>query len=287
MKIAFLSVVGMTVLIILISLLVIHSLLNPARKEIDEFPEHDYQEVSFSPRDGELDLKGWLIPAGKNSSRTIIFAHGYGNNRTENISVANHLVKKGFNVLLFDFRNSGQSASDLTTIGQKEVFDLLGAVDFIQQKREQQNIGVIGFSMGAATALQAAKREPAIKALVVDSAFSDLNSYLKKSLTVWTKLPAFPFNFFILRLGRLLYGLEPKKVNPLQCSVEIERPVFFIHGREDKLIGPENSRQMYKESSGSEDKLWEIPGVGHVEAAEEKSDEYNQKVNEFFLEHLN
>lgn len=36
------------------------------------------------------------------------------------------LVEHGMNVLLFDYRNSGESAGEMTSVGQYEVRDLLG-----------------------------------------------------------------------------------------------------------------------------------------------------------------
>jgi len=72
---------------------------------------------------------------------------------------------------------------------------LLGAVDYVKSKPElNQEIVLMGFSMGASTSILAAAREPAVSAVIADSPFADLKNYLNDKLSVWTELPSFPFN---------------------------------------------------------------------------------------------
>jgi len=47
------------------------------------------------------------------------------------LSLAEELVNAGYHVLMFVFRNCGESDGNFTSIGQYEVRDLLGAIDFV------------------------------------------------------------------------------------------------------------------------------------------------------------
>lgn len=51
------------------------------------------------------------------------------------LEVARSLVTSGFNVLMFDLRNSGESDGDVTTLGYHEVKDIYGAVQWLKHER--------------------------------------------------------------------------------------------------------------------------------------------------------
>lgn len=42
----------------------------------------DYEDVTFQAHDGSRTMQGWYIPS-KDSTKTIVFSHGYGANREE------------------------------------------------------------------------------------------------------------------------------------------------------------------------------------------------------------
>ena len=50
---------------------------------------------------------------------------------------------------------------------------------------------LLGFSMGASTAILAAAESQDVDAVIADSPFSDLTSYLDENLSVWSNLPSF------------------------------------------------------------------------------------------------
>lgn len=267
----------------MISIFISYNLLNPERKQIKGLPENlTFEEVSFHPISEDLELKGWFLPTAESKKRTIIFAHGYGGNRLEKFEVAKFLLNN-FNVFVFDFRNSGESEADKTTIGQYEKRDLLGAINYIQNRfNNRHEIGLIGYSMGAATAAITAAEKPEIKAVVMDSSFADLKPYLKGNLPVWSELPAFPFNWFILNIGTRLFGVSPAEVRPIKAVQDIDSPIFFIHGQKDNQVPVDNVKKLYEYSSNPRDRIWRVPEAGHVEAAEVDLKNYTGKVIEFF-----
>lgn len=241
--------------------------------------------VSFNSRSEGLVLKGWFIPA-VNSNKTIIFAHGYSKNRLQEdvpaINVAKALNAEGYNILMFDFRSNGESEGNLTSLGQFEKEDLKSAVDYVKTLgRPGEHVGVIGFSMGAATALVTAGEDKRIEAVVADSPFADLNNYLKENLSVWTHLPSFPFTPVILGILPGLLGLEPETVSPLQAIQHIKKPVLLIHGTGDKLIPISNSLSLYKAAPLGK-QLLIVKGAPHVGCYKKNPDKYLQKVLALF-----
>jgi len=129
-------------------------------------------------------LRGWYLPADTHGpfyqgKRVIIVAHGKGYHRANPIinmmQLEVDLARQGYHVLTFDFRGWGESDGKRFSLGYYERRDLLSAVDYlISRGFSSQSIGVIGFSMGAATALMCAAESTDIAAVVSDSSFADL-----------------------------------------------------------------------------------------------------------------
>lgn len=241
--------------------------------------------VSFNSSSGGLALEGWFIPS-ENSNKTIIFAHGYAKNRLQEdvpaIDIAKALNADGYNILMFDFRSNGESEGNLTSLGQYEKEDLKSAVDYVKNSgRPGEHVGVIGFSMGAATALVTAGEDNRIEAVVADAPFANLKNYLEQNLSVWTHLPSYPFTPVILGILPGVLGLEPETVNPLQAMPKIKGPVLLIHGTGDKHIPISNSISLYKASPAGK-RLWIVEGAPHVGCYKTKPDEYVKNVLALF-----
>lgn len=275
-----------------ISFFVGWSLSHPEREAISDMPGSyglDYTEVSFVSRDGETGLKGWLIPAAgaEKKGKTIVFAHGYSRNRLQSdvpgLAVAKGLSEAGYDLLMFDFRGSGESGGSFTSVGQYETYDLLGAIDWVRNTGTPgQPVGLIGFSMGAATALMAAAADPEVIGVVADSPFSNLKEYLEANLSYWSNLPNFPFTPLIMWLLPQALDIDPASVDPYSAVNDIyPRPILFIHNEEDKAIPYTESLKM-QQRHPDRFELWNAGAGGHVGTYKAFPDEYIRRVVTFF-----
>lgn len=145
-----------------------------------------YSNVNFPAQDG-LRLSGWFLPASGAPSKkgaTIVLVHGWLWNRlgtaasdmfsnvigaapVEMLRLAHSLSQDGYNVLMFDLRNHGESAASTpVTFGVEESNDLLGALAYLGTRPDvdAERIGVVGFSAGANTLLYTLPQTTQIKA---------------------------------------------------------------------------------------------------------------------------
>lgn len=299
------------------------SLSHPEPRPVDRTPAElglAFDTVEFPATDGVV-LRGWFLPgavpeaAGEGldnepaaetaaaadthpaggvapGAGTIIFAHGFRSNRLHpsvpTLELAHALVSEGFNVLMFDFRNHGESGGNVTTLGYHEVKDVLGAVQWLRQERPAQaeRIGIIGFSMGAVTSIIAASQEPAIGAVVADSPFSDLRSYLQVNMPFWTGLPNVPFTWTIIALLPPLIDLAVDQVSPVAVMPDIPQPILLIHTDGDTAVPVEESRRLAAAGNPDRTELWIVPGDRHVGARSADPAAYDQRIIEFFRESL-
>ena len=140
------------------------------------------------------------------------------------------------------------------------IYNLLAGKIILNQK-----IILMGFSMGATTAILAGARDPAVSAVIADSPFADLRTYLNENLSVWSELPSFPFNqaFFIVVPN--LTGLRAETVSPVREISNLSgRKLLLIHGEADVDIPIINSETLAGAIPYAQ--LLRVPGAGHVKA---------------------
>lgn len=275
---------GLAVLFVSGVTLVVYQALRPVRWALDVSPRDfglPYEDVRFPSEDG-TDLAGWWVPA-KDARATVVLCHGYPSNRRDMQPMIPFLHEAGYNVLAFDFRRLGESGGDMTTIGLREPLDLHGAVTYAKS-RSSRPLGVLGISMGAATAIMEAADDPRVVAVVADSPYAALDVQVARRFG----------NGPAARLaGRIACGLGSRLLrqpvsgaSPLRAISKISpRPILLIHGDADTLIPDGDSRALFA-AAGEPKILWIASGSRHVQAFHDHPDDYRRRVLSFFHANL-
>ncbi|HEU4783408.1 MAG TPA: alpha/beta fold hydrolase [Ktedonobacterales bacterium] len=246
------------------------------------------QNISFTASDG-VRLRGWLAIASPQAS-TIILAHGFKGTRVSMLPWARFLYAAGYNVLLFDGRGCGQSDGWGIGLGATEPNDIIGAVRYLESRSDLTNkrYGALGVSLGAGVVLLAAAREPALAAVVADSAWADERHQLDRMSSVPVgriSLPVLPYE---PALVDALIGARLEATSPNAAIGKIApRAVFLIHSADDQntttpLAG---EAQLYADA-GQPKQQWIAPSGGHAGALAAHSAEYQQRALAFFAQYL-
>ena len=104
----------------------------------------------------------------------VIYMHGNASGRVEAIHIMSMVLSLGVTLLAFDFTGSGMSDGDYVSLGFYEKDDLEVVIDHLRSSGTTTTIALWGRSMGAATALMHAERDPSIACMILDSSFSSL-----------------------------------------------------------------------------------------------------------------
>jgi dipeptidyl aminopeptidase/acylaminoacyl peptidase len=285
----FVLIIVAAIAVIGISAYVGWSLTHPEKKVIEENPSEyglPYEDFEVLSQLDQTRLSGWTIETGQPPRGVIIFAHGYKGNRLEDglpaLALAKSLVENNYHVLMFDFRNSGESDGELTSVGYHEKEDIISVVHYAKDIYPNLPVGLIGFSMGAVSSITAAEAEPAIQAVVADSPFSNMREYLTDNLSVWSDLPDFPFTPIILAMIPIMTGLEMDEVSPRESVKNMQAALLLIHGDGDTSIPNINSKELLQNSVQINTELWIPSGSGHVKGYSDYPEEYSDRVIQFF-----
>lgn len=251
-----------------------------------------YEDVQFSSRQTGINLKGWFVP-GEPSAPAVIVTHGLNGCKCDPnaLTIAGMLHRNGFNVLLFDLREHGQSDIEdgRAAIGTDEYQDVLGAWDWLVNEKQfpTDRIGLFGESMGAGTTLIAFGREPRLAAIFVDSPYADLYQIVTDEL-IRNKYPTFFVPGAIL-MGKLISGDNLLAYSPSDAFFNhLNRPIFIVHGTGDTRINVKHTRQLVQIASqtGANLTAWIPEGVEYVAAEFDYPREYEERLVGFFEKSL-
>lgn len=243
-----------------------------------------YEDVSFPAADG-LTLRGWLIPAESPDAPAIIYAHGAGQDQRSGLSLVPALHEAGYTVLLFSYRDHGHSDGDGRgiTYGLREGQDIDSAVCFLRQTKRIGKLGVIGYSIGASSALLSAARNPDIQAVVAVAPFASAKA-------VWTaNCPSF-LPHFVLDWIRMVVewhkGISLAAVELTQLVSRIApRPLLLVHGGQDERIPLSQVEGLFA-AAGPPKGLWLLDGETHGSIRSHGLEAHIERVICFFNEAL-
>jgi pimeloyl-ACP methyl ester carboxylesterase len=239
-----------------------------------------------------LGLAGWYIPAGNGSGpegATIVLAHGHGVNKSAMLARA-ELLHRDYNLVLFDFRNHGQSEDGMTTVGMLERADLRAVIDWLVEAKGPEAIGVLGVSMGGAVTINEARADSRVRAVVLDSTHAKLANALQARLDRQGYPLSLPASWAILLGGLMRTGQDMSAADPL-LAVEAygERPLLLVSGgRSSDLIGPHDADELLAAArqGGADAQLRICEEAGHAEAVRACPREYRDWVLGFFADAL-
>ncbi|MDD5085406.1 MAG: alpha/beta hydrolase [Candidatus Omnitrophica bacterium] len=263
-----------------------------------------YDFINFKSADDIL-LEGKFIPADKPSAKTVIFCHELGADMNSWEKYCYFLPKNGFNVFTFDFRRSFRSDeqdSGKETMNQwstqEEVEDVLGAIQYLKNTKngKAEHIGIFGVSKGANLGICATGQVRSIKAVVSDGAFSTIET-LKKYMHKWASI--FIQNAFVyknipewlyeaLARSSMFYSglkLKCRFLNIENYLKRFHKPILFIHGENDPYIPADQAHRFFSLVRSAEE-LWVVPEAGHNDAVRKRPGEYEEKVVNFYNEHI-
>jgi len=241
-----------------------------------------YQIENFQAADG-TSLNAWFLPAqdkngnknGGKAKATVLFLHGNAENISTHFRNVAWLPAEGFNVLALDYRGYGASEGTPSLAGMQLDIDAAMRHLLAHKDVDPDRIVIFGQSLGGALAIYYAAHSAYranIRAVVIDSAFSDYRRIAKEKLAA--SFITWPFQWLPWLTIDNDYSPEASvaAISPL--------PLLLIHGDHDVVVPAHHSRQLF-ERAGEPKQLWIVPGAGHTQSLE--SEAIRNRLVEFLL----
>lgn len=244
--------------------------------------ELPFQDASFRAEDG-VTLQGWWVPAAEDRG-SVILVHGQNRSRIEMVKKVPFLHQHGWNALLFDLRNHGESGGEVSGLGFFEKRDVKAAIAEARQ-RSGGPVVVWGVSLGGASAVMAAAEDPGVLGVVADSSFRSIRDTVQHHAALfrrfrwWTRIiPVWPTaNEIVFWIGRR-GGFDPDAVDVKAAAARLSgRPVLFVCNSGDRRM-PQDVAFDLKEAVGPTASVLVVPGTSHGGAWREGTAAYETAV---------
>jgi pimeloyl-ACP methyl ester carboxylesterase len=215
--------------------------------------------------------------------------HGWNGNRNEGdtaMPLAQVLVEHNYDVFMFDFRAHGESGGTRSSMGQFEIRDLAGAVEYLKA-RGVTSIGAIGWSLGGNTAINSAPEIPELRAIIANSVWAELVPLLESKLVRFTRVPIL-YTPAVTVAARLLYGIDIWNNRPARVLATLgDRPVLLVVDGQDPLVPLAEAHALQKAGAKNPNlELWVVPGAKHTRAYHDRPREFVERMLAFYDRYL-
>lgn len=205
-------------------------------------------------------LRGWYFPLGGEGKRIAFLVHGYRSEHAETAGLyLDYYASRGFDLFCCDHTAHGESEGRLIGFDVYECEDCLRWVDALLRRfGADAKLVLHGFSMGAATVLKMSSRCPEqVRLLIADCGYVSAEEQLRGSFG-----PLYP----VMRtLNRLIAGYDLRETDVRPSLAAADKPILFVHGREDPTVPFFNGERLYELYQGAKDCLF-VDGARHVES---------------------
>lgn len=204
------------------------------------------------PCDGH-DLAGWLLGAEGHDAKVplLLLAHGWGASYGTVLQLAEPLVRRGHDVLLFDMRGHGRNRAVPFVTVRHLRDDVMAVVAYAKRRFPGRSLVLAGHSFGGAASVLAAAEGARVAALVLIATPADVPQitaeYLSAQGMPGGLLVAVLRPFWWWRIGGTF-----RPHSPARRIRELRIPILIIQ--------PENDRRVHRSHA---ERLAAAAGVGY------------------------
>lgn len=271
------------VVLFCMSVYAVGSLLSHPSRITISVPESLHAESVVIPSSSGSDLHGsWIT--GSADKPTLILMHGVHSDRRSLFRRAAYFKQEGHSVLLFDFQAHGESYGQHITFGFLESKDARAALAFAKARRPSAAIGVIGQSLGGASAL-IGDSPLECDALVLESVYPDIRAAIDNRIRRWLgPVSKLLTPLFIWQLN-LRLGIEESDLRPIDRISNFKKPILILSGSADPHTTVQDTNSLLAAANDPKQLVF-FEGARHQDLYDYDSKKYESEIGAFFKKYL-
>jgi pimeloyl-ACP methyl ester carboxylesterase len=243
---------------------------------------------SFNVKDGEVILSGWWFD-NPNSEKTVIVLHGVGSSKQSAgvLTSAGMLNKSNFDVVVFDYQDHGSSTclDKVHGAGFHEAYNTSAVIEWLveEKNKTKENIGLLGFSLGAMVALNTHGLSDNFSSSIVVDPPVDFDTILREELEFQgvPSIVASALRFFwFTKTGESIDALTPEKA----LSSGNLQELLIVSNLLDERVKPHHRDKLVSiaQKLGIPYSIKYYENYGHVENIWGSIDEWENTINDYF-----
>ena len=243
---------------------------------------------SFNVIDGEVTLSGWWFD-NPNAEKTVIVLHGVGSSKQSAgvLTSAGMLYKSNFDVVVFDYQDHGSSTclDKVHGAGVHEAYNTRAVIEWLveEKNKTKENIGLLGFSLGAMVALNTHGLSDNFTSSIVVDPPVDFDTILREELE-YQGVPSIVASalrfYWFTRTGESIDDLTPEKALSNGNSQEL----FIVSNLLDERVRPHHRDKLVliAQNLGIPHSIKYYENYGHVENVWGSIDEWENTILDYF-----
>ncbi|MEX2543893.1 MAG: alpha/beta fold hydrolase [Phycisphaeraceae bacterium] len=176
---------------------------------------------------------------GGGGALPVVMAHGWLEVKEFHVSHIRTLNRAGHDVITFDHRAHGRSTGRVGTFGVRERHDLAAVIDAgVERGLIRDRVISVGFSLGAATALQHAPDDDRVAGVIAYAPFVDLAAAIRsfrEMLAPWIDDRWLAAGF---ERAAAEADFDIAQADTLAAMRRLTQPVLMIEGGRDRNLPP-------------------------------------------------
>lgn len=239
-----------------------------------------HEHGNITTKDG-VKLSYWDVvdPNCSGSKGLVVYLHGISDSKESGLNYAKELAGLCREIYLLDMRRHGESGGEYCTYGYYEKHDVVRFIDKIAAENPGVPIALLGTSMGAAVAIQAAAIDKRVSRVIAVAPFYDLFSialdHESRHLGMRNKL----LLRMVMRRAEKIANFKASEVSPARDIGRIGVPILIVHGELDKTVDRQYPEKLASLNERAE--LFSIEGAGHVDVLEKGGSAYIERLSAF------
>jgi len=233
-----------------------------------------HEEVAVETADGRT-LSAWYVPSRNRAA--VLLDHGSGGSRERVAAHVEMLARHGYGVLALDLAGNGESEGHSNGLGDNAQPAVDAGLAYLSRRDDvdPDRIAGYGISLGAEVVIEAASREPRLKAVVADGATRPQDAQDAHDASPLERA----------RLWLMLKGI--RGVSGMRTSTSLNpmieriapRPVLLVAtgGLPQELAG----NRVYRRHGGPTTELYELPEAAHTGGLRARPAEYERRTTAF------
>lgn len=253
--------------------LVAGSLIAPANRHIGEPPaDFPASRIQIESESGAR-LAGWHYSA-PDSTATVLLLHPIRGSRLSMLSRAKLFQQHGYSTLLIDLQAHGESPGENITAGFLEQHDVHAAVEYLRRVAPNQQIAIVGRSLGGAATVFA---NPDVDVIVLESVYPTLTEAVHNRVEMRLGMLHRIVAPILTGQLSLRLGISPTRLRPIDGLSRIQCPLLIASGDSDRHTTLEETRQMFQ-AANEPKQLVIFEDAGHVDLLEHDAKKYESEV---------
>lgn len=218
--------------------------VNIPKPQTEKYPNREYSEIRIETIENK-SLCAWIIKTDSLSKGMVIYFHGYINEKSQMLDYAYQTIDLGYDAMLVDFVAAGCSDGYQSTIGYNEASNVKAAYDYAVHELKEDNIYLLGFSMGAAAVIKAQHDyNMPVRGIIAEAPYGKMYDTIRVRLSK-AGFISYPLAAIFTFWGGILNGINAFSMNPEEYALQVSVPSLIACGGKDQHISHKEISRIY------------------------------------------